>query len=239
VNSSPTETSADINLPRALVAFALYMLLIPAIIFVSAGTTDWPMAWVYAALLIVSTLLSRLIVYFKYPDALLERARFASPPQDTLPQDRILTLVVGSIGPIALLVLAGLDFRFGWSPPVPVAIQYLAAFLLAVGYAFAVWAMVVNRFFSAVVRLQRDRGQTVVTGGPYRWVRHPAYAGSILAAFAFPFMLSSYWTLISAGALAAATVYRTKLEDDMLLGGLAGYREYAEQVRWRLLPGLW
>ena len=240
MNANSTESSQpQINLKRAAVGFLLYLFLIPAIIFVSAGTTLWPMAWLYVALLLISTLLSRLIVYFKNPDTLLERARYTSPPEDSLPQDRWLSWFIGSVGAIALMIIAGLDFRYGWSPEVPVIYQYLAAALLALGYAFGTWAMVVNRFFSAVVRLQHDRGHTVVTTGPYQFVRHPAYTGSILANLTFPFMLSSYWGLIPALILVVATIYRTKLEDDLLAGGLDGYREYSQIVRYRLVPGLW
>lgn len=239
MNASSTNTQPPVNIRRALIGFLLYMLLIPTIIFISAGTANWPMAWLYVVMLSASTIISRVLVYFKNPDALLERARYASPPEGTLPQDRVLMLIVGSVGPIAMMVTPGLDFRFGWSPVVPAPLQWAAAAILAAGYAFAVWAMVVNRFFSAVVRVQHDRGQTVVTTGPYRFVRHPAYAGSILSILAMPLMLSSYWSILPAVLVAAATVYRTKLEDDLLLEDLSGYSAYARQVRFRLCPGLW
>jgi protein-S-isoprenylcysteine O-methyltransferase Ste14 len=99
--------------------------------------------------------------------------------------------------------------------------------------------MVENEYFSAVARIQKDRGQNVVSSGPYRVVRHPSYAGALLASLAQPFMLSTLWALIPAGATAAALVVRTYLEDRMLRRELAGYQGYAERTRYRLIPGVW
>jgi protein-S-isoprenylcysteine O-methyltransferase Ste14 len=99
--------------------------------------------------------------------------------------------------------------------------------------------MLINRFFSAVVRIQTDRGQTVVTGGPYRVMRHPGYAGAIIAQIAACVMLGSAWSLVPAAAYAAAFIVRTALEDRMLTRELQGYREYSAYTRYRLFPGIW
>jgi protein-S-isoprenylcysteine O-methyltransferase Ste14 len=99
--------------------------------------------------------------------------------------------------------------------------------------------MVENEYFSAVARIQEDRGQEVVTSGPYRIVRHPSYAGSLLASLALPFMLEALWSLIPAGIMAAALAIRTALEDRMLREELEGYQSYAERTRSRLIPGVW
>lgn len=223
---------------RAIIGFLLYILLVPALLFISAGTTAWPMAWVYVALLLASTLGSRLIVLKRNPETLRERARFTSS-EGTKPWDRVLVLIVGLFGPAGVFVVAGLDHRWGWSPLVPFAVQVLAALLVAAGYGLAVWAMVANPYFSSVARIQDDRAQQVVTTGPYRIVRHPSYAGAVLASVALPFMLSALWAFIPATLLVVALVVRTGLEDRMLMEELEGYPRYAEQTRYRLVPGLW
>jgi len=216
----------------------IYVFLNPGLLFICAGTLDWPMAWVYTALLLASTIGSRLIVYLRNPDTLRERARFTSN-EGTAQWDRGLALVVGLLGPMALAIAAGLDHRFGWSPEIANWAKVLAAFILACGYFVAVWAMVENRYFSAVARIQEDRGQVVVMTGPYRFVRHPAYAGSLVSSFAFPIMMGSLWALIPGMLYGAALVLRTSLEDQMLMDGLPGYVQYAERTRYRLIPGVW
>jgi protein-S-isoprenylcysteine O-methyltransferase Ste14 len=117
--------------------------------------------------------------------------------------------------------------------------QYLAALVIAGGYGLAVWAMVVNRWFSAVARIQHDRGQEVVTTGPYRIVRHPSYAGALLASLALPVMLNAIWSLVPAMAMVVALVIRTSFEDQMLRKELDGYQRYSEETLYRLIPGLW
>jgi protein-S-isoprenylcysteine O-methyltransferase Ste14 len=110
---------------------------------------------------------------------------------------------------------------------------------VALGYGLAVWAMSVNPFFSAVARIQTDRGHTVIAAGPYRSVRHPAYAGGLLSALTLPLMLDAPWALLPGLAMAAALILRTHIEDTALQVGLPGYREYARSNRSRLIPGVW
>lgn len=209
-----------------------------AVLFGAAGTLRWPAAWLYLALITAVTVGSRLVVLRRNPDTLLERARFATV-EGVEPGDRALVLVVAVIGPTVVLLLAGLDHRFGWSPPVTAASQAVAACVIAAGGALAAWAMAVNPFFSAVARIQEDRDHVVVTAGPYRRVRHPGYAGSVAATLALPALLASLWALVPAALTVLAIVIRTAREDRMLARGLAGYREYAARTRWRLLPGVW
>ena len=196
------------------------------------------MAWVYVILLLLSTLGSRLIVLLRNPDTLRERARFTAS-EGTQSWDRVLVPIVGLFGPMVVMIVAGLDRRFGWSGSISRIWQYLAALVVAGGYGVAVWAMVVNRFFSAVARIQRDRGQTVVTSGPYRMVRHPSYAGALLASLALPIMLDTLWAMVPALVMVVALVLRTGLEDRMLREGLDGYQEYAKKTPYRLVPGVW
>jgi protein-S-isoprenylcysteine O-methyltransferase Ste14 len=226
------------RLARALVGFAIYLFLAPAVLFVAAGTLDWPMAWVYVGLLLAATLGSRLVVWKRNPDTLRERARYAEA-DGALPQDRLLVLIVAVFGPLAIALVGGLSHRFGWPPAVSPLVQYLGLAGLVVGYGLGVWAMIANAFFSAVARLQEDRGQQVVTGGPYRIVRHPAYAGALLVAVAWPLMLGSVWAVLPGLGIIAGVVIRTWREDRMLLDGLSGYAEYAGKTGYRLLPGIW
>lgn len=226
------------NVIRAAVGFAVYLLLGPALLFITAGTVAWPMAWAYVAMLLAATLGSRLVVLIRSPETLRERARFRSA-EGTKAWDRVLVLIVGLCGPLTTMVVAGLDHRFGWPPIIPDLAQYAAALVVAGGYGFSVWAMVENEYFSAVARIQEDRGQEVVTGGPYSIVRHPAYAGSLIASLALPFMLSTLSSLIPALITATALVIRTYLEDAMLRDELEGYESYASRTRARLIPGIW
>lgn len=223
---------------RAVIGFVAYVFLVPALLFIAAGTLSWPMGWVYAIMLLASALVSRLIALLRFPDLLRERARFTEA-EGAKAWDRPLVAIVGLVGPMAMVVIAGLDQRFGWSAITPLYGQYVAVALVLVGYGLAVWAMAVNRYFSAVARIQKERGQVVVRTGPYRIVRHPSYAGALVAALALPFMLDAIWALIPGAGMGIALIFRTRLEDEMLKQELEGYAEYASATPYRLIPGLW
>ena len=141
---------------------------------------------------------------------------------------------------IAQYVVASLDARWGWSPPMPLGARIAGLVGAAFGYdVLLVWAMSTNAFFVATVRIQSDRGQSVVSGGPYRYVRHPGYLGTILLHLGVPFLLGSWWALIPGVAAVVVMIVRTALEDGTLRAELPGYAAYADRVRWRLLPGVW
>jgi protein-S-isoprenylcysteine O-methyltransferase Ste14 len=138
-------------------------------------------------------------------------------------------------------IIAGLDRgRLHWSDSVPLWLQLLALFIIVASYALVFWAMLVNRFFSSVVRIQSDRGHVVVTGGPYAFIRHPGYSAGILILAASGVALGSW---LAAAFLIAITVpvllYRVINEDQVLQAQLPGYADYAQRVRWRLVPGIW
>jgi protein-S-isoprenylcysteine O-methyltransferase Ste14 len=132
-----------------------------------------------------------------------------------------------------------LDHRFGWSPDFPLWANILGLFLVAAGYTLACWALVMNRFFSSVVRIQTDRGHTVCDRGPYRIVRHPGYAGNALALPGVVLALASAWTIIPAVLALIVTIVRTTLEDNTLKEELPGYFDFARRVRYRLFPGIY
>lgn len=224
--------------PRAVIVFAIYALGLPAVVFLAAGTTHWPMGWVYYGLAAGLTLLSRALVALAHPDLLAERGA-SMEAENAKDWDRPLSLLVGLLMPLIVSIVVGLDKRWGWTAPLPGWVAPAALGFLLAGYTIATWALVANRFFSGVVRIQSDRGHHVVRGGPYHFVRHPGYAGALLAAFATPLMLNSYWGLIPAGLYVILIVVRTALEDRALHEELPGYRDYAQETRYRLLPGVW
>ena len=223
---------------KAWLRFAAFTLLFPMILFIAAGRLDWVWGWVYVGIVVSFTFVSRIIVIRTNPDLIAERAQFLER-EDVKGWDRLILFFLLLIGPLAMMIVAGLDERFGWSPRISVTLRVVALVVMVLGFAVSTWAMAVNRYFSAVVRIQKDRGQTVVTDGPYRFVRHPSYATGILSSLMIPFLLGSLWALIPCGLVAVVTVIRTALEDKTLLEELDGYKEYAQRVRYRLLPGVW
>jgi protein-S-isoprenylcysteine O-methyltransferase Ste14 len=136
-------------------------------------------------------------------------------------------------------VIAGLDaVRFRWSA-LPEALFYPALIVMVAAYLFGDWAMVENEHCELFVRIQGDRGHRVVTTGPYRFVRHPGYLGAILGTLATPPILGSAWTFVPAALIVLLLIVRTHLEDRVLRQELAGYEEYAQKTRYRLLPLVW
>ncbi len=129
--------------------------------------------------------------------------------------------------------------RHNWSSEFPIWLNVIGLILISLGYAFAAWALAENRFFSSVVRIQTDRGHTVCDSGPYRFVRHPGYAGNILALFGIVLALGSVWTLIPAAVASIIAVIRIVLEDQTLQEELPGYRDYARRVGYRLIPWIY
>ena len=137
-------------------------------------------------------------------------------------------------------ILAGLDQRHGWTGGFPVGAQLAALALCVLGNdVLFIWAAAANAYFSRITRIQTERGHAVVSSGPYRWVRHPAYTGSILYEIAVSVLLASWPALIASGVSTALLILRTVLEDRTLQAELAGYADYARRVRYRLLPGIW
>lgn len=118
-------------------------------------------------------------------------------------------------------------------------VKVAALAVILAGYVIATHALIENRFFSGIVRIQADRGHRVISSGPYRIIRHPGYAGSLLVYAAAPVFLDAPWAFLPAVLLIIALIVRTALEDRTLRRELAGYEEYAQRVRYRLMPGVW
>ncbi|RPI74704.1 MAG: isoprenylcysteine carboxylmethyltransferase family protein, partial [Desulfobacteraceae bacterium] len=142
-------------------------------------------------------------------------------------------------GTALIPLVAGLDAIWGEQHPFDLKIKMIALFIMLTGHALGYYAMFANRFFSGMVRIQTDRGHHVVSSGPYCWIRHPGYVGALLANLVTPLLLDSYWAFVPTIFLSVVLIVRTYLEDSALQNELPGYSDYAKQVRYRLLPGVW
>ncbi len=220
---------------KRAVQIGIQLLLSAGLLFISSGRLDWWMAWVYLAILAIGVTINAAFLMRIGPELIAERARVRT---DAKRWDRVLGTLWGIMSLIALLV-AGLNLRFGWLPQIPLELQLVSVMFVALGSALASWALISNAFFAGTVRIQEERGHTTVSGGPYRFVRHPGYAGWMLSGIALALMLGSLWALIPAGLAVIALVVRTALEDQTLREELDGYSEYAQRVRYRLVPGVW
>jgi len=207
------------------------------ILFLAAGRVDW--IWGWAQLIIIAAFLAAhpLLLIPINPELLAEREKGLCDRGVKRWDKWIAGLAAGMLLP--LWVVAGLDVRFRWTGVMPIAFHVGGTLANILGYALFLWAMVSNAFFAEGVRIQQERGHTVATDGPYRYVRHPGYAGAIMAGIATPFVLGSLWGLIPAITSAALYVVRTRLEDKTLMEELPGYAGYAQRTRHRLLPGVW
>ena len=213
----------------------IFLLALGISLFIAAGRLDWRLGWIFLGVVTVGQVTATLMLLATNPTLLGERAWMQ---KGSKPWDKVI-VSLGDAGWLLTGIIAGLDTRFSWSPRLGVGFSVVGFLLMVVGYTVFLWAMVSNRYFSSFVRIQSDRGHTVETGGPYRYVRHPGYVGALLVYMASPLALASLWTFFSAALLLVLFVFRTALEDRTLQAELEGYAEYAQRVRYRLLPGVW
>ena len=215
----------------AYIKSALFLVPTAVTLFGSAGTLAIVGFWIYIAIYAAAFVVSLLILD---PDLLRERMR---PGGKRVP----LTLHLVTVVLFIHWIIAGLDRgRFHWSDTVPVWLQAAAFVVTVAGWVLALWAMRVNRFFSSVARIQSDRGQHVITSGPYAFVRHPGYLAGFAMLVASGLSLGSW--LATAALLILCIpglIYRAVTEDRMLQAELPGYPDYAARVRWRIVPGVW
>lgn len=219
-------------MPAAVYLESAGFLIVAAVaLFASAGTIGIATYWVYLATLFAVMVAAIAILP---ADLILERMRPGG-------QRRPLSLQLFTLAMLAAWILAGLDHgRFHWTDSVPRWAQWLSLAVIAAGYALALWAMVVNRFFSSIVRIQSERGQYVVEAGPYSFIRHPGYlAGILIMAATGPALNSWIATAVFVVPSLPFLFYRVITEDRLLKAELPGYRDYALRVRWRLFPGIW
>jgi protein-S-isoprenylcysteine O-methyltransferase Ste14 len=206
-----------------------------ALLFVPAGRLNWPEAWLFLILYI--SYVAGAVIWLKKNDPDLLRERI-SIKKDVKGWDKNImhayTLLL-----MILLVVTGLDsVRFRWSQ-VPIALKAIGFLGLMLSGGMFLWVMKENTYLSKMVRIQKDRGQKVCTTGPYKYVRHPMYAGIILFILCFPLFLGSFYALIPGLIIVILFILRTLLEDKTLHKELPGYQEYAKEVQYKLIPRVW
>jgi protein-S-isoprenylcysteine O-methyltransferase Ste14 len=233
-----SEEAAQTASPRQWIRLVVAYLLIPLILLICGGDLGWWQAWLYSLLILVAGIGGRIWAEQRHPGLLAERQNIENI-QNAKAWDKVLApLMAVSIG-YPMVSVAGLDHRYDWSPEFSLWLVVNGFILISLGYVFAAWALAENRFFSSVVRIQTDRGHVVCDSGPYQFVRHPGYAGNILALFGIVLALGSVWALIPAAVASIIAVIRTVLEDQTLQEELPGYRDYARRVRYRLIPWIY
>ncbi|MDO9084839.1 MAG: isoprenylcysteine carboxylmethyltransferase family protein [Anaerolineaceae bacterium] len=222
---------------RILIQAVFFIIVVPFLPLLISQKWGWWEGWVYGLLGITSFVISRVLAAKSHPDLIAERARFMQHA-DAQSWDKKIIPLMGLAG-FLIVVVVGLDALLGWTPAFDLPVRLLALVLIVAGYAISSCALIENRFFSGNVRLQTERGHTVVSSGPYGWMRHPGYAGALLSYLVTPLFLNSVWAYIPTFLTIGLYVLRTALEDQFLQENLEGYQEYAGQVRYRLLPGIW
>ncbi|SCM79214.1 conserved membrane hypothetical protein [uncultured Pleomorphomonas sp.] len=234
-NTGPPRQPAAMSRGMA-VAYAIGLpLALLVLIFLPAGTLAWRPGWIFIAVLIVAFGASALVLARVNP--IIYRARSRFQPGTKAWDKALLAVIFPAVA--AILPVAALDAgRFHWLPVPPWAVVSGYIGLLA-GIAVTAWAQAVNPYFEPGVRIQSERHQRVIDGGPYRLVRHPGYVAAVVMFLGMALALGSAWALLPAALASALLVLRTAWEDRLLRAELPGYDDYARRVRWRLIPGLW
>lgn len=223
--------------PRAIIQMVFFIIVVPLLPLLISWRWDWWEAWVYAAIGILGFIISRALAARRNPGLLRERAKFLQH-KDAESWDRVLSPLVG-LGGGLIPIIAGLDELLGWSPAFSMTVKIISLVVILVGYSLGAYALIENAYFSGMVRIQKERGQHVISSGPYAWVRHPGYASALIFYITTPFFLDSVWAFIPVILLSVTTVIRTNLEDKTLQEKLDGYGDYVQHVRYRLIPGIW
>ena len=210
-----------------------FIVLIVVVIFISAGRLDYWQGWAYTGLNLIFLIVS----YFLLPSELIQER--LEPDKGVKKWDLVFQKVSIPVF-LAILIISALDGgRFYWYPQIPFYIIIIGIFLYAIGQIIILWAKMVNKYFSSVVRIQTERGQTVCKEGPYSFIRHPGYLGGLLYSIATPLVLGSFWGLIPVAISLLLLFIRTNLEDETLQKELEGYTEYTREVKYKILPRIW
>lgn len=228
---------SDNHLPRGkliIMVFLrtlLFIVVMLAVFFLPAGSFNFWEAWVYLTIIFVSML--AFCVYFLKNDPKLLERRMRSKEKET---EQKWIIAIMSVCFIFAFLLPGFDQRFGWSR-VPVIMVIIADIVVVLGYGFVFLVLKENSYASRVIEVEKD--QKVISSGPYAVVRHPMYLGVALMFLFTPLALGSYWALIPAVLMIFVLVPRILNEEKVLERDLEGYREYMQQVEYRLIPGIW
>ena len=206
-----------------------------ALLILASGKWDWIWGWVFIIMLTLAMAMHLVVLVPINPALLADRAGGIRQP-GIKRWDIWMTMIAG-LAFAAIMIVAGLDERWGWTGTIPIAWHILGIILFVIWWFFFLWSMASNPFFSEGVRIQE--GHQVAQRGPYRLVRHPGYFGNLIGCIGLPLLLGSWWTFIPSILAIIAFVIRTALEDKTLQQELDGYSDYAKQVRYRLIPGIW
>ena len=219
---------------KALIQLVVTVAVIWVLLFASAGTIDWPRAWWFMAAFVVAILVAVAVLYRMNPEIFAARSRIQ--PGTKLWDYIFITLVIG--GMTLILPVAGFDKRFGGAdaPDWVVVVGYV---LFVISFIGQTWPQAVNRHFEPGVRIQEDRGQTVIDTGPYAYVRHPGYISGSLLALSIALVLGSWWALLPVAVVIVGLAVRTVFDERTLRAELAGYTDYTRRVKWRWVPGVW
>jgi protein-S-isoprenylcysteine O-methyltransferase Ste14 len=223
-------------IPRLLTQNAIWVATLGVLLFVPAGTLRWPAAWLFLAILGGLGLVGGLWFAKVNPGLLAERMQ-PMMQKDQPKADKIFMMALGPIAVVWLIVM-GLDQRYQWSG-MGLGVQILGLVLFGLSLAISFWVMQENTFAAPVVKIQADRGHQVVRTGPYALVRHPMYSGVIFFFLGVALLLGSWWGAAITPIFIGLFAIRAVIEEKTLIAGLQGYRDYAEQVRYRLVPGIW
>jgi protein-S-isoprenylcysteine O-methyltransferase Ste14 len=221
---------------KLLLQNLIWIVAMGALLFVPAGTLHWPAAWVFLGTIAILGVSCGLWLARTDPALLAERMHPMMQSGQPL-ADKIFMLAFGVVA-LSWFLVIGFDERMHASH-VPAALQALGLAMLLGSVGFIMWVMHENSFAAPVVKLQTERGHRVVSTGPYAWVRHPMYSGSVLFFVGAPLLLGSWWGAGMLPLFIALFAIRAGIEERALIAGLPGYADYATRVRYRLLPGLW
>lgn len=223
---------------RAWLAVVFAYAVVPALLVGVGRDPGWWQAWAFSAVVSAAGIGGRGWADRVHPGLQADRARFGQG-EPGIGRDRVLSSLMGLSVLYLPALIAALDHAGGWSAAVPAGADVAGLLICAASYTFTVWALVENRFFSSVVRIQPERGHVVCDTGPYALVRHPAYAGNLFALVGLPLALGSWWAFVGSAVGLLITVVRTVLEERVLTAALPGYAAYTRRVRSRLVPGIW
>ncbi len=215
----------------ALLKFAIGFVIVGLLLFVPAGTISWWQGWLLMAILFVPMFVAGLVMMAKAPDLLRKRL---SADEDEDEQKAV--LVLSAVMFIAAFVVAGLGYRFGWLV-FPDWVSWISAVVFLAAYVLYAEVMRENVYLSRTVEVQE--GQQVVSTGLYGVVRHPMYSATLLLFLAMPIVLGSPFSFVIMLVYVPLIVKRIRNEEQVLADGLEGYKDYEEQVRWRLVPPIW
>ncbi len=238
--SAPTNRQGPAKIgAKVWLTLGVRMAAFPLALLLPAGTWRWWEAWAVVGLWLGYAVAMTILLSRHDPALLSERLKASPVQKGQKTWDKVVMVLMLFVG-FGLYIVPGFDVvRFGWSAPFPAWVEILAMSLHLPGFVFLAWVMRENTYLSRVVKIDQERGQQVITTGPYALVRHPMYSAVIIMVFAVPVALGSRFGLIPAALMVALLIVRTYFEDRTLHSELPGYSDYTDNTRYRLFPGIW